>query len=180
MKKIFLFILCMTVVVTSYGQTEHFQKGQTNIQASIGIHPVAEFKQYKFEYPAPYLSFDYAFDDVTTMGAFVSFATVSISDWGAGSERYKVNCYGLRSTAHPELIPSIDLYAGGTLGIRRKEGYMSYALNIDNSYYSTSSFDYSLFAGAKYMFFEKVGGFIELNFNAVSAVNIGLSIKILK
>ncbi len=176
MKKIFLTTLTLLFAITIFNesQAQKFQQGQMDLNLGVGLAPT--FGTGDVGLPLS-LSLDYGLNDQISLGGYLGYAGSSDEVPFLGKISYNYIIVGARGAYHFELTEKLDTYAGVLLG------YNIASVKIENEIPgapepdAAGGFAYSLFAGARYHFSEKIGVFGEVGYG-ISILNLGLTVKL--
>lgn len=199
MKKI---LLAIFVTASMAIQAQAFKQGQVNINLGLGVGNTFIYVGATSVLPLINLSGEYGITDDIGAGLYLGYTgasyTYSGSYFKAGGyytyqDKYRWNFFivGVRSAYHfnnllklsdTKVGDKLDLYAGLMLGYNiASYSYTSNDPGHPYNTYSTSSYGgvaWNVFAGARFMFSERVGVFGELGYG-VSVFNGGLTFKIM-
>ena len=196
-------VLLLVVLVTIKAEAQSFKAKQVDINIGLGFgsrYRVSSVFGYR---PPISISGEYGITDEISIGVYLGYTGYSLrytgSDYcnnGNGNggyytyeDTYSWSFYiiGLRGAYHFAKFvkdDKMDLYGGLMLGNTFYNYNYSTTSSCGNhikTYYSTSGphLAYALFAGGRYHFTDKIGGFGEIGYG-ISYLNIGLNIKIQK
>lgn len=176
MKKIILtaFAFLFAITLINEVQAQQFQQGQMDLNVGVGLVPT--FGTGDVGIPLS-VSLDYGFNDQISLGGYVGYAGSNDNFPFLGKVSYTYLIFGARGAYHFELTENLDTYAGLLLG------YNIASVSVENSSPgmpepdAAGGFAYSLFAGARYHFSEKIGVFGEIGYG-ISVLNLGLTVKL--
>jgi opacity protein-like surface antigen len=196
MKKLILFIA--TVASASMLNAQVFEQGSNHVNVGYGfglgsgrlLKAYNTYDGYKFSGFGPaFLSYERGVTDNIGVGASISYSSYGAS-WIQKSYLSSYN-YSYRWTTLAIMArgayhfnvrnDKFDPYAGIGLGFM-KFGYKwtssDPSFNEANNNVSLGTpFGYQIFAGARYMFSDKIGGYAEIGYG-VSVMNFGLTFKL--
>lgn len=176
MKKLFIsaIVLLFTIVLTNEAQAQKFQQGQIDLNLGVGLG--ATFGTGDIGLPLS-LSLDYGINDNISIGGYVGYAGSNENLPFVGEISYTYLIVGARGAYHFDVTENLDTYAGLLLG------YNISSVSIENSIAGAperdagGGFTYSIFAGARYHFTDKIGAFGEIGYG-ISVLNLGLTVKL--
>jgi opacity protein-like surface antigen len=196
MKKVVLFIA--TVLSASMLNAQVFEEGSNHLNVGYGfgngygrlLNAYDAYDGYKFSGFGPaFVSFERGMNDHIGIGASISYSSYGASWVQKGylssydySYRWTTLAIMARGAYHFTLSnDKFDPYVGVGLGFM-KFGYKwtssDPSFNEANSSVSLGSpFGYQFFAGARYMFSDKLGGYAEVGYG-LSVANLGLTFRI--
>lgn len=196
MKKVVLFIA--TIVSASMLNAQVFEQGSNHVNVGYGfslgygrlLNAYSSNQGYKFSGFGPaFLSYERGVTDNIGVGASISYSTYGakwIQDYGVQaydySYRWTTLAIMVRGAYHFNVSnDKFDPYAGVGLGFM-KFGYKwtteDPTFNEANNNVSLGTpFGYQIFAGARYMFSDKVGGYAEVGYG-LSVANFGLTFRL--
>jgi len=196
MKKIVLFTASLLIATIMNAQS--FEQGNNYVNVGYGfglgygrlLNAYNAYDGYKFSGFGPaFISYERGVTDNIGVGASVSYSSYG-GKWNqdGGSQTY---AYSYRWSTLSILArgyyhfnvssDKFDPYAGVGLGFL-KYGYKWTSTDpgfdeASNSVSLGTPFGYQIFAGARYMFSDKVGGYAEVGYG-VSVMNFGLTFKL--
>jgi hypothetical protein len=85
--------------------------------------------------------------------------------------------FGLRAFYHFNFIKNLDTYAGLGLGWLIWNVKRDYSAVYTDTSYDYSTFFYDIRVGAKYFFTNNIGAYVEVGYNLISVVGVGLALK---
>jgi outer membrane protein W len=196
MKKVMLFIA--TIVSASMLNAQVFEQGSNHVNVGYGfglgygrlLNAYSANEGYKFSGFGPaFLSYERGVTDNIGVGVSISYSTYGakwIKDYTVQAYDYSYRWTTLaimaRGAYHFNVSnDKFDPYAGVGLGFM-KFGYKwtteDPSFNEANNNVSLGTpFGYQIFAGARYMFSDKVGGYAEVGYG-LSVANFGLTVKL--
>lgn len=188
MAKLTFVTVFLMVVLTSYGQTSQFKKGQIDINAGLGfITPLFDISGYdvKTKTPPISLTVGYGINDELSVGLYLASAKDDV--YGTLVDNFGRSYYAKQSVIshfliggrllyHFELSSRLDTYAGGMLGYNSvsEKAEPNVQLYGDTK---AKGFTYSFLVGGRYRLSERIGPFLELGYG-VTLINLGLNIKL--
>lgn len=185
MKKIFSALLLVFALNSAFAQQTTFKEGEQIMNVGIGIGNALYGNNYTNKIPPISASYeigiiDNLFDAKSSIGVGGYFGfTGAKYEWNTGVNiggyKYKSFVLGPRGYFHYQLIDNLDTYAGLMLGyniVHAKE----FGANQASGTAESSSFNWSLFAGARYYLSRDFAAMIEFG-HGVSYINLGLAIS---
>lgn len=198
MKKVaIIFLLVISLLKSKAQDNNYFQKNSLILNAGLGFGYFTGYGLFSQGYSQlPYFNFslDYSFYNLDKgvdlgLGGYLGYTSWSYKrnemyytkngnvKTGFIKQKWSVIHFGFRPTIHYALPDApLDLYGGLLLGY----GVASYSVNDPDFYYTGVSYSrpyWGIFAGGRYFFNSKVGGYLELGY-AMSILNLGLSFKL--
>jgi hypothetical protein len=180
MKKInvLLFALFSSLAIATQAQT--FNKGDKVLNVGIGLGSVYGYAGYGSSLPPLSASFEVGITDKVGIGRVGVGGIFAYSKYGDSNFSVSNIIIGARGLYHFDFdVEKLDVYGGVMLGyniVSTSPDYstISGGFGFVNPYgsYVTGG----VFAGARYMFSEKIGGFGELGYS-IAWLNLGLTVK---
>jgi hypothetical protein len=201
MKKIILAVLVCLSIST---QAQSYKQGQIDFNVGMGLgNTFMHARSYGYGYGYSYRSIptfnasgEYAVTNAIGVGGYLAYTSLkqtytsswyhSNGNYYAYTDQFKWSFFiiGARAAYHFDefiKIDKLDVYSGLMLGynIARVTYTSSDASRNGIAYYGSSygGLAWSLFAGARYRFTDKIGAFVELGYG-VTVLNLGLNIKL--
>lgn len=187
MKKITLVLLAATLLATKTN-AQFFEKGTNVISAGVGLG--GHYGSFSYGSQTPALSIQYekgiwevGGPGVISLGGYAGVKGYKYSGSSGAysySEKWNYTVIGVRSTYHYNGINNekFDVYGGLMLSYNilsyKFSSNGSSSTHLSGNYGSTVGF--SLYAGGRYLFTEKLGAFAELGYG-VSYLTLGLAYK---
>ena len=185
MKKTLLLASLVSLTTFCYSQTEQFKKGQIDAQLGFGFVSTAnanlnaaglgEVSKYRFAFPPPYASLDYAVTDEISLGGYLTYTSANVKFYDS-IDKEKVMYVGARGLYHIDVHPKLDTYGGAGLAFGSYKGTTTVGGHTYNLQESGKLY-YQLIVGSRYRFTEDTGAFLEIGYG-IALFNIGINFKL--
>ncbi len=173
MKKIILSLVVLVSTLSFANAQEIFSKGTSALNIGVGIGGTLITDGYSVVIPPLSVSYDYAVVDnliennngSITVGGYLGYASSKYKE-----ASYNYSLIGARGAFHYQFVKKLDTYVGAMLA-------MSYSSSsVAGSTTRTSGLGWSTFIGARYMFSDNIGAFVEAGWG-VTALTAGVTFR---
>lgn len=169
---------CIGLLRAQTDSKSTYSVGTNIVSAGIGLGSSIAGYTYGSQSPAISLQYERGVADagpgVIGIGGYLGFKTYKYSS-SAYSYKWQYTIIGIRGLYHLTSIKvdNLDVY-GGIMVSYNNLHFSDTDTNSGANYGSAAGF--SIFAGGRYYFTDKIGAFVELGYG-VAYINLGLSVK---